>query len=94
MGECHVHGLQEGEAFLGPLPDDWQPILLWDQGYYSAFVDKLTGKVQYEDPRLEDGDWDMTQRGRIRLHDGLISLRVTPNILERRGINVQSLDLI
>ena len=94
VGECHVHGLQEGEAFLGPLPDEYQPILIWDQGYYSAFVDKRTGEIQYEDPRLEDGDWDASERAPIRLHDGLISLKVTPSILKRRGVNVQSIDLI
>ena len=94
VGECHVHGLQEGEAFLGPLPDEYQPILIWDQGYYSAFINKRTGNVQYEDPRLEDGDWDTSERGPIRLHDGLISLKVTPNILKRRGVNLQSIDLI
>ena len=94
VGECHVHGLQEGEAFLGPLPDEYQPILIWDQAYYSAFIDKRTGDIQYEDPRLEDGDWDTSERAPIRLHDGLISLKVTPNILKRRGVNVQSIDLI
>ena len=94
VGECHVHGLQDGEAFLGPLSDEYQPILVWDQGYYSAFIDKRTGEIQYEDPRLEDGDWDTSARAPIRLHDGLISLKVTPNILKRRGVNVQSIDLI
>ena len=95
LGECHVHGLQDGEAFLGPLPNKWQRIRLRDRDCYRlANVDKETGKIQYEDPRLEDGDWDMAQRETIRLHDGTITLEITPEFLKRRGINVQSFDLI
>ena len=95
LGECHVHGLQDGEAFLGPLPNRWQRVRLWDQDCYRlAHVDKVSGKHQYRDPRLEDGDWDMAEREVIRFHDGSTSLEITPNFLKRRGINVQNLDLI
>ena len=94
VGECYVHGLQDGEAFLGPLPDDWQPIMLRDQGVRRAFWEKGSGKLQYDDPRLEDGEWDTTERELVRFNGGSISLKITPNFLRRRGINVQSLDLI
>ena len=72
VGECYVHGLQQGQAFLGGFSDDYQPLLMWDgqdEQHYVGFVNEKTGHVQYEGPRLEDGDWETSQRAPFRCHD-------------------------
>ena len=57
LGECYVHGLMNGEALLGPLPDGWQQVFRYDgntQRYADVFCDRRHGTYQYEDPRLGD----------------------------------------
>ena len=57
LGECYVHGLMNGEALLGPLPDGWQQVFRYDentQRYADVFGDLRHGTYQFEDPRLGD----------------------------------------
>ena len=56
VGPCHVQGLMNGEAFLGPIPEQYQPIIAFDKSFGSScwgFLDRETSKVQYNDPRIE-----------------------------------------
>ncbi|CAF9926748.1 hypothetical protein IMSHALPRED_007032 [Imshaugia aleurites] len=97
VGECYVHGLMNGEAFLGSLPDNYQARFLYDQGsngWYRAFLDKETGNTQYQDPRMEAGDQIVNQGRSMILPDGTIVPEVTSEFLKRRGVNVQTFDLI
>lgn len=55
VGEAYVHGLMTGEAFLGPLPTNWQRIIRYDETtgkHWSAFIDRGRNIWQIEDPRL------------------------------------------
>ena len=78
VGECYIHGLDNGEAFLGPLPENFQFIKAYNQNNYLVRAFKnSTGIIQYNDPRIE-------------AHDQII----TQDLLERRGVQLQTLDLI
>jgi hypothetical protein len=55
VGECYCHGIMDGSALLGPLPAGFEFVVNFVQdwkGYSSAFIDRRSGKVQGEDPRL------------------------------------------
>ena len=44
VGESYVHGLMNGEAFLGPFPGKYRPIkVVLDGAYYAAYLDKQIG---------------------------------------------------
>lgn len=97
VGQCNVHGIRHGEAFLGPLPDKYRAIQLYDQGsgsYYWAFIDENTGNAQYNDPRMDKSGQIDKEGVKWRLPDGSEGLGVTPEILKRWGVNVQDFDLI
>ncbi|KAI0147470.1 HET-domain-containing protein [Xylariaceae sp. FL1272] len=53
VGECFVLGLTQGEAMLGPLPDQVRVV----EGYNKnrrvpVYCDKRSGMISFEDPRL------------------------------------------
>ena len=55
IGECYCHGIMEGTALLGPLPENFEQVEKFDPeagGYYPVFFDRHEGKTQGEDPRL------------------------------------------
>jgi hypothetical protein len=55
IGEAYLHGFMECQALLGPLPDRFEYIFLCgeaDNGCYEICVNRKTGLVQAEDPRL------------------------------------------
>lgn len=55
VGECYIHGLMDGEAFLGPLPRNWKRVMRTDrdsQSLWETSVDRDAGLLQIEDPRL------------------------------------------
>ena len=99
VGACFIYGLMQGEAFLGPLPDPYRVIEIYEEilgGWYSGFLNHHTEKVQYRDPRFEaplendDGDQITTQEH----PDGSQSRRLTAKMLEKRGVKLQNFDLI
>ena len=99
VGSCYVHGLMDGEASLGPAPEHFQPIDVWNERkslYSRGFLDHRTGKVQYKDPRLkslpEDDSGEATQIWRFP--DGSQQRRLTPEMIKKRGVKLQTFDLI
>ena len=55
VGEAYVHGLMTSEAFLGPLPTNWQRVIRYDETTgrnWSTFRDRSRSIWQIEDPRL------------------------------------------
>jgi hypothetical protein len=55
VGECYCHGIMDGSALLGPMPVGFEYVLNFVQdrkGSFPAFIDRRSGKVQGEDPRL------------------------------------------
>ncbi|PIA93306.1 Heterokaryon incompatibility protein 6, OR allele [Cercospora beticola] len=55
IGNAVCTGLMDGEALLGPLPEQYETVNVLNASsgaYRPAFRDKPTGEVIYEDPRL------------------------------------------
>ena len=97
VGECYIHGVMNGEAFLGPLPNNYKPLSVWvhdENRIFDAFVDKETGKIQYNDPRIEVNEQMVREGDTFIQPDGSVSVILTPDMLKRRGVNVQTFDLI
>lgn len=99
VGQCYVHGLMNGEAFLGPLPEHLRPISIFDPRKcrdVRSFLDHRTEKTQYNDPRVDPLSADdndkktpvLTRLDRIRRRT------LTSEILKRRGVKLQTFDLI
>ena len=97
VGDCYIHGVMDGEAFLGPLPNNFKSLVSLNSvgsGYEYVFVDRETGKTQYNDPRMEVNEQMVKEGNTIIRPDGSVSVRLTPDLLKRRGVNVQTFDLI
>jgi hypothetical protein len=61
VGCAHVHGIMDGEAFLGSLPDGWKVVVKVRNGdYQQHFIDLATGETAPDDPRLPPlpPDWE------------------------------------
>ena len=99
VGPCYVHGLMNGEAFLGTIPEPFRPICVFDEGrrqYPWVFLDQRTGKNQWNDPRVEalPADDDGEKSRMISWPDGTRTRKLTPGMIERRGVKFQTFDLI
>ena len=99
VGPCYVDGLMNGEAFLGRLPDHYQTMYIFDEmlsGHTDAFLDRRTDRLQYNDPRLESDQEDIIQAPFSASNPGDLSSlrRITPEMIERRGVKLQTFDLI
>ncbi|KAL8727022.1 MAG: hypothetical protein Q9166_006320 [cf. Caloplaca sp. 2 TL-2023] len=109
IGECYVHGLMTGEAFLGPLPSKWQHVARYDdntQANWYAFIDRAKAIWQVEDPRLGPlpDDWAEEKHpmqhiyARFRnLKQGWASLydpRMMLAALRERGVALQDFTLV
>ncbi|KAH6857146.1 heterokaryon incompatibility protein-domain-containing protein [Chaetomium sp. MPI-CAGE-AT-0009] len=72
VGECYVHGLEDSQAILGPLPHEYRAQLAKSkdgQGTALLFRNMVTGEVSEQDPRLEplggpDCPWERVQMDR------------------------------
>ncbi|CAF9941440.1 MAG: hypothetical protein ALECFALPRED_009142 [Alectoria fallacina] len=99
VGASYIHGLMHGEAFLGPLPDNYQAVSILDGGkryYWEGFLNPQNWRTQYNDPRLEssfEDDGDEEHPAGIR-PDGSRDRFLTAGMLEKRGVNLQNFDLI
>ena len=86
VGECYVHGLMNGEAFLGPLSDHYRPFLVLARNtslrYFWGFQDNRTGKIQVNDPRTEPPS------------NGEDYRVLTREMIEKRGVKLRAFDLI
>ena len=99
IGSCYVHGLTNGEAFLGPMPEQYQPILAFDEvtrRYFWGFLDHGTGKTQWNDPRVDSLPEDGTDKEdpMVLFPDGSQQRLLTPEMIKRRGVKLQTFDLI
>ncbi|KAM0795427.1 heterokaryon incompatibility protein-domain-containing protein [Usnea florida] len=95
VGESYVHGLMDGEAFLGPFPGKYQSInVVLEGAYHRAYLDKQTGDYQWNDPRIKEEDQIVDQDGGLIVHDGSEGPEVKPDIFQRRGLKLQEFDLV
>ena len=99
IGSCYVPGQMDGEAFLGPIPDPYQVFTSWKKERShcnSGFLNNLTGKAQYNDPRLESSpgvEIGEEVQGVLYLDGSKIRVP-TVEMIEKRGIKLQTFDLI
>ena len=99
VGDCYVHGLMNGEAFLGPISEYFQPITAFNEGrrgFYGVFLNRWTGKIQYNDPRVEllPEDDNDKETPMISWPDVTLTRRLTTEMIEKRGVKLQTFDLI
>ena len=54
IGICYIHGLQDGEGILGPLPEQWKVQFVTETNgvFVPRFVNTLTEEETVQDPRL------------------------------------------
>lgn len=109
VGESYCHGYMTSEAFLGPLPNTHRMVWNWNQGIvglYPTYLDVQSGSSSVEDPRLGDlpEGWKVidhehkdighffenTETGEQTLMDP----RLTPVVLEARGVKIEYFDLV
>jgi hypothetical protein len=105
VGECYVHGLMNGEAFLGPLPSQSERITLDDSGLETdAYVNHPTEEVHVEDPRLgplPEG-WRFKSHSKEHLFSWIVNdktgeehdPRLTLQALKGRGVDLKVIKLI
>ncbi|KAH9986835.1 heterokaryon incompatibility protein-domain-containing protein [Xylariaceae sp. FL0662B] len=97
VGECFVQGLCQGEAILGPLPHNIRMVrtrLGGDGGLALAIRDMSTGRVSFEDPRLESLPVDLEDFRESLLESPHTLLEVDPTILRERGVDLKYFPLI
>jgi hypothetical protein len=107
VGEAYHHRYHHREAILGPLPQNYEPIL--NDKFYLNYRNLETGDMQTNDPRLEqhpDG-WVMhdgslyNNQHQIFIHgkssrrkfSHLFDPRTTPEELRKRGVDLQEFRL-
>lgn len=102
VGQCYVHGIMEGEALLGPLPNGWRKANEYSRQYggnWPVIVHNETGQLMTEDPRLGNlppgwtrETWDDDPYVRYVREDGVKPTfpdkdpRMTYEALEARGV--------
>ena len=103
VGECYIHGLMDGAAFLGSLPDKWQRVgrvVEGQDGSNDAFVNRETGVMQADDPRIGrlPAGWrvtsDESRNGKLFVNDLTGEVcpdhdpRMSAEALRNRGIGL------
>lgn len=91
VGNCFLYGIGNGEAILGPIPDDWQ-FLSRHKSFRGSFLDmfrnNVTGETQRDDPRVL----------KLGIHNGYnasgMPLPVTVESVRSIGVKVKYFNLV
>ena len=109
VGEAYVHSLMTGEAFLGPLPTNWQRVWRFDETtrrHWDSFIDSGRSVWQIEDPRLGPLPEGWVEENHPKQHfyaryrdiekDYVTRLdpRMTAPALRRRNVELQEFRLV
>ncbi|KAI1770140.1 HET-domain-containing protein [Hypoxylon cercidicola] len=97
IGEAYIHGLCQGEALLGPLPENVRLVKAYQNasvGYALGFVDSISGRVFFEDPRLEKLPTDLSAFRELINQNGNSNLQVHPDVLRDIGVSIRYFDLV
>lgn len=104
IGECYIHGLMDGAAFVGSLPDTWQSVIRYDsvsRNDWHAFKNLETERTQIEDPRLGPlpAGWRIGRHEEESAYNMYVNdetgrrtkrdPRVSPEALRARGVKLQ-----
>ena len=110
VGECYLDGFMDGAGLLGMLPKPWQRVTRYNldlKDEHVAFIDRDTGTVQVEDPRLgpPPPGWRIADHRYKHVYNtytneaaGVFESdfdpRMTPEALKARGIDLQEYRLV
>ena len=110
VGECYIDGIMDGAGLLGQLPSNWQRVDRHDpnsKGYCNAFINRDTGIVELEDPRLGPlpPGWQIANHKYKLFYNnytneaaGIFNSRFDPRMsseaLKARGIDLQEYRLV
>lgn len=98
VGPTYIHGLNEAQGLLGPIPEPWEIKL--DDSSGRTYSNRKTGKRTPDDPRMQalPADWSKLDDGKFRHNDsGQVrdqDPRWTTQGLERRGVTLRTFNLI
>jgi hypothetical protein len=101
VGTCYARGISQGEAFLGPFHKDVRMVQTLQEGgslsskqWRRAFSNSKNGDSSITDPRLLSWPVDLEEY-RKRLEEGEENfLKVKPEVLNKRGIQLESFILV
>ncbi|QDS74145.1 hypothetical protein FKW77_001233 [Venturia effusa] len=96
VGPCYIAGLQQGEAILGPMPEDWRRVMfrLDSMGHVPRFYNERTGEVSVIDPRLRNWPVDTFQYSPSRFSKYPGRYIVNASDLQKQGIHARYIDLV
>ncbi|PMD34559.1 HET-domain-containing protein [Hyaloscypha variabilis F] len=112
IGEAYCSGVMDGSAFLGPLPDSVEKVARYAEGlkfYLPTFINRESGKLYVEDPRLEGvplpEGWRKEEHANEEYFpwfvndstgedNGYFDPRLSVEALGSRGVKLQVFDLI
>jgi hypothetical protein len=97
IGECYICGLMNGEALLGPIPNNYRPVLQYDEitkTHTRKFLEVHTGKVHADDPRQEVLSAENVTQYQTPVKDASSSWSaIASETVQKRGIQVQAFEL-
>ncbi|KAI0132894.1 heterokaryon incompatibility protein-domain-containing protein [Xylariales sp. AK1849] len=93
IGQCFVPGFDHGEAILGPLPDDVEPVFFTNVNKW-LFRNKDTCAVSYEDPRYCRLSIDLEPFRDSWRNNRKVWLVVEAATLRATGVQVQKFTLV
>ncbi|KFA72154.1 hypothetical protein S40288_07067 [Stachybotrys chartarum IBT 40288] len=100
VGETWMDGVMDGEAVLGPLPDDFRAV--WRQEYFGeavfycpSFLNTRKASFSWEDPRLSQFQIDRKGfEGGTRKDGESLARLVTADMLKERGVQLNDFLLV
>lgn len=108
VGEAYYHSHMDGEALLGTFPGTWDPVwkMSSDGTDWWAYIDRGSGKMQIQDPRLgelpfgwrienhkEDEYWNLYVNDTLNKRTGR-DPRISLEALIERGVELKEFELI
>jgi len=98
VGECYMDTLQDGAAFLGPLPEPWQMIMRTAEGYnHHAYRNTETAVTQWMDPRwqaiLGEPYWEGLELDNF-IGEQAQTTVIVDAVIRKRGVEYDWFDLV
>ncbi|KAL2076119.1 hypothetical protein VTL71DRAFT_1062 [Oculimacula yallundae] len=108
IGEAYCYGIMHNESLIGPLPESFEPVVYFKENlgaYMLGFIDRATGVVSPDDPRLRDVQlpepWAKLNVDKEEIFvNGSTGKktrrdpRLTADALRERGVKLEVFDLI
>ncbi|KAI1374589.1 HET-domain-containing protein [Hypoxylon crocopeplum] len=97
VGPCFMAGLSDGEAFLGPLPEDVRIVEAYVEAFgrsCPSFKNTVSGEVFHEDPRLKLLPLDLDDFRECLRKYPWDRIYVDPEMLRGRGVDLRWFDLV